>query len=131
MAALPESGSASTCRTPTQALRHSSMPRAYPAAAMAMSRVIGAQRNHLLFADRPCIFTTGIDDPDLIVALPIGPWKAFMATKTDRVASIIRQQRPQNLLMQINESSLSQAKQRVYARDASPRCFISNRLTKM
>ena len=90
-----------------------------------------AQRNHLLLADQPCIFTTGIDDPDLIVALPIGPWKAFMATKTDRVASIIRQQRPQNLLMQINESSLSQAKQRVYARDASPRCFISDRLTKM
>ncbi len=88
------------------------------------------QRNHLLLADRPCIFTTGIDDPDLIVALPIGPWKAFMATKTDRVASIIRQRRPQNLLMQINESSLSQAKQRVYARDASPRRFISNRLTK-
>ncbi len=43
MAALPESGSASTCRTPTQAPRHSSMPRAYPAAAMAMSRVIGSE----------------------------------------------------------------------------------------
>ena len=86
------------------------------------------QKNHLFLADRPCIFTANIDDPDLIVALPIGPWKAFMATKTEGVASAVRQQRRQDLLMQINESSLGQAKQRVYARDASPRCFISNRL---
>ena len=86
------------------------------------------QKSHLLLADRPCIFTTNIDDPDLIIALPIGPWKAFMATKTDEVANTIGQRRRQDLLMKINESSLSQAKQRVYARDASPRRFIFNRL---
>ena len=86
------------------------------------------QKNHLLLADRPCIFTTGIDDPDLVIALPIGPWKAFMATKTERIASIMRQQRLKDLLMRMNESSLSQAKIRVYARDASPSRFICNRL---
>jgi hypothetical protein len=36
----------------------------------------------LLLADQPCI-----DEADLIVALPIGPRKAFLATKSDRVAS--------------------------------------------
>jgi len=86
------------------------------------------QKNHLLLADRPCIFTMGIDDPDLVIALPISPWKAFMATKTDRLASIMRQQRPKDLLMRMNESSLRQAKIRVYARDASPGRFICNRL---
>lgn len=86
------------------------------------------QKNHLLLADRPCIFTTGIDDPDLVIALPISPWKAFMATKTDRLTSIMRQQRPKDLLMRMNESSLRQAKIRVYARDASPGRFICNRL---
>ena len=84
------------------------------------------QKNHLLLADRPCIFTKGIDDPDLVIALPIGPWKAFMAIKTDRVADSMRCQRLQDLLMRINESSLGQAQSRVYARDASPRQFILN-----
>lgn len=86
------------------------------------------QKNHLLLADRPCIFTIGIDDPNLVIALPISPWKAFMAIKTDRVASIMRQQHPKDLLMRMNESSLNQAKIRVYARDTSPSRFICNRL---
>ena len=90
----------------------------------------GGQRNHLLLSDRPCILTTNIHNPDLVLALPISPWKAFMASNTCRIASIIRRQRPQNLLVQINESSLRQANRRVYARDASPLRFISDRLAK-
>ena len=53
-----------------------------------------------------------------------------MATKTERVANIMRQQCPKDLLMRMNESSLSQAQSRVYARDASPRRFTCNRLVK-
>ncbi len=86
------------------------------------------QKNHLLLADRPCIFTTGIDDLGLVIALPISPWKAFMATKTERFANIMRQQRPKDLLMRMNESSLRQARERVYALDVSPRSFIYSRL---
>ncbi len=86
------------------------------------------QKNHLLLADRPCIFTMGIDDPDLVIALPISPWKAFMATKTERIDSTMRQQRLKDLLMRMNENSLSQAQARVYARNASPSRFIYNRL---
>ena len=88
------------------------------------------QKNHLLLSDRPCIFTTKWDGPDLVVALPIGPWKAFMMTKGERVADIMRSQRQRNLLMRINESSLSQAKSRIYARDRSPHRFICNRIAK-
>lgn len=86
------------------------------------------EHNDLLLADNPCIFTKGIDDPDLVIALPIGPRKAFMATSTDRVAAIMRRQRPKYLLARLNESSLGQARVRVYARDESPRRFITNRL---
>jgi Protein of unknown function (DUF4238) len=88
------------------------------------------EQNDLLLADQPCIFTKAIDDPDLVIALPIGPRKAFMATRTDRVATIMRGQRPKDLLMRMNESSLDQARVRVYARDTSPRRFIYNRLVR-
>ncbi|MCP4242792.1 MAG: DUF4238 domain-containing protein, partial [bacterium] len=86
------------------------------------------EKNSLLLADHPCIFTKGIDDADLVIALPIGPRKAFMATRSDRVATIMRRRRPKDLLMRINESSLGQARVRVYARDPLPRQFICNRL---
>jgi hypothetical protein len=88
------------------------------------------EKNDLLVADQPCIFPKGIDELDSVIALPIGPSKAFMATRTDRVANIMRQQRPKNLLTRINESSLDQARTRVYACDACPRRFICNRLAK-
>jgi hypothetical protein len=88
------------------------------------------EQKDLLLADQPCIFTKGIDDPDLVIALPIGPRKAFMATSTDRVATIMRRQRAKDLLMRMNESSLNQAHVRIYARDASPRRFIHNRLLR-
>ena len=86
------------------------------------------QDNHLLLADRPCIFTTGLDDSNLVIALPIGPRKAFMATKSDRTANILKQQRRKDLLVRINESSMRQAQEYIWALDNSPRRFIENRL---
>ena len=83
--------------------------------------------NHLLLADNPCIFTKGIDDESLVIALPISPNKAFMATKSERVAELMRNQSAKTLLAKINESSISQAKKRIYARNESPRRFIANR----
>jgi hypothetical protein len=88
------------------------------------------EQNDLLLANQPCIFTTGIDDADLVIALPIGPRKAFIATRSERAATLLRRRRPEHLLMGMNESSLNQARLRVYARDASPRRFIWNRLAK-
>ena len=88
------------------------------------------EKNHLLLSDRPCIFTAGLDDSDLVIALPISPCKAFMMTRSKRVADIMRSQRPDDLLTSINESSLNQAQERVYARDKSPHRFICNRLAK-
>jgi hypothetical protein len=81
----------------------------------------------LLLADEPCIFTSGIDEPNLVIALPIAPKRAFMATQSDRVANVMRRQRPNDLATRLNESSVAQARVRVYARNQSPERFIGNR----
>jgi hypothetical protein len=85
-------------------------------------------KHDLLLADHPCIFTSGLDDEALVIALPISPTKAFMATRSDASAEALRRQRPQHLAMRLNESSLAQARTRVYGRDASASRFIRNRL---
>ena len=86
----------------------------------------------LILADHPCIFTTGIDHPNLIVALPISPSKAFIATQnqSQHVADVLRQINPKVLLARLNESSVGQAKIRIYSRGRSPERFIRNRLAK-
>ena len=89
------------------------------------------QKNHLLLSDRPCITTAGKDDSNFVLALPIGPWKAFMAVKTEPVAGIMRTCDPKTLLMRMNESAVNNASTRVYGRDASPRRFILNRLRRL
>ena len=81
----------------------------------------------LLLADHPCILTKGIDDPNLIIALPISPKKAFMATNSEDVAALMRQQAPKHLALRLNELSLNQARARIYASNTSPRRFIQNR----
>lgn len=82
----------------------------------------------LLLGDHPCIFTAGIDDPNLVIAVPISPKKAFMATNSTELAASMRGQDPKLLAMRMNESSLSQARTRIYARNISPRRFIQNRV---
>ena len=81
----------------------------------------------LLLADHPCIFTKGIDDLNLIIALPISPKKAFLATNSEQTATMIRQAAPKHLAMLLNESSLSQARTRIYARNTLSKRFIQNR----
>jgi len=84
----------------------------------------------LLLADHPCIFTTGIDDPNLVIALPITPKKAFMATQSEHVANTMRLQHPRGLATRLNEASLNQARVRIYARDRAPEQFLRNRLQR-
>jgi len=82
----------------------------------------------LLLSDNPCIFTFDMDDPNCVLALPISPKKAFMATNSEDVAKLMRLQKPRDLATCINESSLDQAQTRIYARDRSPERFLRNRL---
>ncbi|BBO69294.1 hypothetical protein DSCA_32240 [Desulfosarcina alkanivorans] len=84
----------------------------------------------LLLSDHPCIFVHGIDDPNCVIALPIHPRKAFMATRSDEVAKVMRNQRPRDLAVRLNESSVNQTRVRIYAPNESPRRFIENRLAQ-
>lgn len=88
------------------------------------------QKNHLLLADRPLIYTKDIDHPDLMVVLPIGPRMAFMATNSKQIVNGIQRSRHGRLMMRMNESSLKQAQKRIYACDRSPYCFICNTMNE-
>lgn len=82
----------------------------------------------LVLADVPLILTTGIDDPNLIIALPITFDKAFMTTRSEQAATALRSHDARSLAERINQSSVMQARVRVYARNRNPLRFIQNRL---
>lgn len=84
--------------------------------------------NHLLLADHPCVFAGGIDHPDLVVFLPISPRKAFLATRGELTAQALRQAEPKGLISRLNDASVKQANERVFARNLSPSRFVENRL---
>jgi hypothetical protein len=81
----------------------------------------------LLLSDHPCVFTGGIDSDNLLVALPISPHKAFFATRGERVATLMRRQTQKSLSAALNESSLGQATNKMYAVNRSCERFITNR----
>ena len=83
--------------------------------------------HHLLLADNSCIFGGGIDDPNLVVVLPISPTKAFMATRGEVTAKALREAQPRVLLRRLNDAAVRQASTYTYGRDETPRRFIENR----
>ena len=84
----------------------------------------------LILADNPCIFSAGIDHPNLIVALPLSPHTAFVASRGVKVEYHLKRTSVRELAERINESSVDQARARIYARHEGPRRFIENRLRK-
>jgi hypothetical protein len=84
--------------------------------------------HNLVLADRPCVMTQSLAHPDCILALPISPVKAFFATRGERAATFLRRTDPKQIAVRLNESSVAQARVRVFSRDASARRFIANRL---
>lgn len=81
----------------------------------------------LLLGDHPLLFTSAIEDPRLIVALPISPTKAFMATQNEDVAKALRTQDVDTLVRRLNESSVNQSEKRIYALNKKHWRFIQNR----
>lgn len=84
-------------------------------------------KNSLLLSDNPCITTSGIEHPDLAVILPISPFKAFIATRGRLTADAVSGVDMRDLIAHVNELSLKQANDRVFALDESPRRYIENR----
>ena len=88
----------------------------------------GDAKHELLLSDNPCIFTGALDAPNLIVALPISPTRAFLASRGMRVTANIRGLDSSTLATRLNSSSVLQARARVYSRTAGARRFIENQI---
>jgi hypothetical protein len=86
-------------------------------------------KHELLLGDHPCIYIGDIDAPELAIALPISPTKVFLAVRGNRVAKTLKKIGPSMLALRVNESTVNQANQRIYARDETPTRFIHNRAT--
>lgn len=62
----------------------------------------------LLTSDHPCIYTTGIRDPNCIVALPLSPRYAFVAYREPRIADRILQTPAREVAQKLNTSVVIQ-----------------------
>ncbi len=83
------------------------------------------ERNHLLLSDFPIIRTNGLEDPNVVVALPLSPWKAVLGFKTPDARYELMNRNPHEILLSaINRESLRQATRRIYALDETPRSFL-------
>ena len=81
--------------------------------------------DHLLLSDFPIIRTNGLEDPNVVVALPLSPWKVVLGFKTPEVRhEILSRNPPEILLSAMNRDSLYQATGRIYALDETPRSFL-------
>ncbi|MFK8013461.1 MAG: DUF4238 domain-containing protein [Marinicellaceae bacterium] len=85
----------------------------------------------IILSDNPCILINGIDDENCVLALPISPNSVFFATKSLQNKKRILKSNNRNLIKRLNQSSINQAKNRVYATTKVPSYnFIKNHLIK-
>ena len=85
----------------------------------------------LLTSDRPCIFTTGLGNPDCVIALPLSPVCAFFAFYPESGAcSALMSASPALLSSAINRSVVGQAKVRAYSQSEfdAPDSFYKDHL---
>ena len=83
------------------------------------------QRDHLLLSDFTIIRTNELEDPNVVVALPLSPCKAVLGLKTPKARyELMSHNPPEILLSAINRDSLYQAITRIYALDETPRSFL-------
>ena len=92
-----------------------------------------AGKHRLLASDRPCVFTTGIDDPDCVVALPLSSQHAFLAFYPDSKAqATLTRHGPTVIAAALNKNVVTQAKDRAYcfSKGDAPEGFYQHYLVK-
>lgn len=86
-------------------------------------------RKHLLLSDFPCIRTNGLGYRDVVLALPLSPWKALLGFKTLETRQQLLGDISRGLLVsRINESSFNQTTRYIYALNDEPRRFLEKKL---
>lgn len=78
---------------------------------------LGGSSRPLLTSDRPCVYTTGIDHRDCVIALPLSPTYASFAFRPDSKAKRALMKTPiSRVAGALNRSVVTQAYSRAYSR---------------
>ena len=91
----------------------------------------GGSRHRLLCSDRPCVFTTGIDDPDCVVALPLSPNHTFLSFYArSKAEKALKQYGPNVIGAALNKNVVTQAKERAFclSQHDAPKTFYQKYL---
>jgi Protein of unknown function (DUF4238) len=89
------------------------------------------ERHTFLTSDRPIIMTNGMVKPDNHLAIPIGPRMLFIATNTVEMERTIRNMNARQLMEQVNNRVVSQARKYVWGIDDTQLRFVRNRFGRM
>jgi hypothetical protein len=86
-------------------------------------------QQELLTSDYPCVTTHGgLDDSRCIVAFPLDPRSAFVATSDNESRRRLLSLDPGAIALALNESVISQAERYAYGRTDAELVFIESRL---
>jgi len=92
---------------------------------------IGDAGFDLLTSDHPSVYTLGVGHPRCIIALALGPDKIFFASNNPAIEDQIMRCSYNKIVKHFNTSVVSQAFDKVYAKDEKQYRFIKNRLKKL
>jgi hypothetical protein len=99
---------------------------------MRWSRVsLAASRVSLLTSDRPLDMPHGLSERAAYIALPIGPKMLFVAAHDDAYEKHIASTDPTEVVKNINQAVVHQAREFVWSIDDSQHRFVSNRMSKV
>ena len=91
---------------------------------------LSSARHELLTSDQPYVMTRGLGDSRCIVAFPISPRFAFVATHDREMESRLLNLGVSKIARAINESVVGQAERHVYGRTSAHLAFVEKRLRR-
>jgi hypothetical protein len=91
---------------------------------------LSAAKHELLTSDQPFVMTRGLDDPTCIVAFPLSPSFAFVATHDRKMEQHIRGLGVDKVVRALNELVTHQAARFVYGRTKDHLRFVERRLRR-
>ena len=93
------------------------------------TREFAAEAPKLLLSDMPLHWDTGLEDPDLLIQLPLGPGRIFYGTRTEEAKQIINQMAVPDLVQRANRASLASSVEFIWASERDEaRSFIETNL---
>jgi hypothetical protein len=91
---------------------------------------LAASRISLLTSDRPLDMPHGLGEKNAYIALPIGPKMLFIAAHDDAYEKHVASADPTEVVKDVNQAVVHQAREFVWGIDDSQHRFVSNRMSK-